>query len=65
MRWHVTATHSSDALGFPATNRQVAFRGMTMLEFKDGRVVEGVGQLESGRTAAIVGRLTVELVRGA
>ena len=41
VRWHVTATHSTDALGFPASNRKVAFRGMTWLEFKDGRVVKG------------------------
>ena len=40
-RWHVTATHTSDALGFPASNRKVAFRGMTWLEFKDGRIVLG------------------------
>ena len=40
-RWHVTATHTGDALGFPATNRKVAFRGMTWLEFKDGRIVRG------------------------
>ena len=40
-RWHVTATHTGAALGFPATNRKVAFRGMTWLEFKDGRIVRG------------------------
>jgi steroid delta-isomerase-like uncharacterized protein len=40
-RWHVTATHTGDALGFPATQRNVAFRGMTWLEFKDGRIVRG------------------------
>ena len=40
-RWHVTATHTGDALGFPATNRKVAFRGMTWLEFQDGRIVRG------------------------
>jgi steroid delta-isomerase-like uncharacterized protein len=41
IRWHVTATHSGDALGFPATERRVSFRGMTWLEFKDGRIVRG------------------------
>jgi steroid delta-isomerase-like uncharacterized protein len=40
-RWHVTATHTGDTLGFPATNRKVSFRGMTWLEFKDGRIVRG------------------------
>ena len=41
VRWHVTATHTGDALGFPATGRRVSFRGMTWLEFKDGRIVRG------------------------
>ena len=41
VRWHVNATHTGDGLGFPPTNRRVSFRGMTWLEFKDGRVVRG------------------------
>ena len=40
-RWHVIATHKGDSLGFPASNRQVAFRGLTWLEFKDGRIIRG------------------------
>lgn len=40
-RWRVTATHKGGSLGFPATNRRVAFRGMTWLEFEDGRIVRG------------------------
>jgi len=40
-RWHVTATHTGDTLGLRATNRKVAFRGMTWLEFQDGRIVQG------------------------
>ena len=41
VRWHVSATHMGDALGIPATNRQVSFRGLTWLEFEDGRIVLG------------------------
>jgi steroid delta-isomerase-like uncharacterized protein len=41
VRWHVDATHTGDGLGFPASNRRVSFRGMTWLEFKDGRIVRG------------------------
>lgn len=40
-RWHVTGTHTGAALGFPASNQRVAFRGMTWLEFKDGRIIRG------------------------
>jgi steroid delta-isomerase-like uncharacterized protein len=41
VRWHGNATHKGDGLGIPATNRQVSFRGMTWLEFSEGRVVLG------------------------
>ena len=41
VRWHVNATHKGDGLGIPATNRQVSFRGITWLEFSEGRIVLG------------------------
>jgi steroid delta-isomerase-like uncharacterized protein len=41
VRWHVDATHTGDAPGLPATNRSVSFRGMSWLEFKEGRIVRG------------------------
>jgi steroid delta-isomerase-like uncharacterized protein len=41
IRWSVTATHTGDSLGIPATHRQVKFRGMTWMEFKDGRLASG------------------------
>jgi steroid delta-isomerase-like uncharacterized protein len=40
-RWHVTATHRGDQLGIPASHRAVAFRGMTWLRFREGKIVEG------------------------
>ena len=41
IRWHVDGTHKGQGLGIPATDRRVHFRGMTWLEFKDGRLVLG------------------------
>lgn len=41
VRWTASATHRGEGLGMPPTNRKVAFRGMTWLEFRDGRVVRG------------------------
>ena len=41
VRWSVRATHNGDGLGVPASHRRVSFRGMTWLEFKDGRIVLG------------------------
>ena len=41
VRWHVNATHKGDSLGFPPSNRRVSFRGMTWLEFDEGRIVRG------------------------
>lgn len=37
----VVAKHVGDALGGPATGRDVAFTGITMLRVKDGRIAEG------------------------
>ncbi len=41
VRWSVTATHWGDGLGFPATGREVSFRGMTWIRFSVGKMVEG------------------------
>lgn len=41
VRWTARATHRGEGLGVPPTNRKVAFRGITWLEFRDGRVVRG------------------------
>ena len=41
VRWTASATHRGDGLGVPPTNRRVAFRGLTWLEFRDGRVFRG------------------------
>jgi steroid delta-isomerase-like uncharacterized protein len=41
VRWTATATHRGDGLGVAPTNRKVAFRGITWLEFRDGRVARG------------------------
>ena len=41
VRWHVLATHAGEGLGIPATHQRVSFRGITWLEFEDGRIVRG------------------------
>lgn len=41
VRWRAEGTHSSDALGFPATGRAVKFDGITWVRVKDGRFTEG------------------------
>jgi steroid delta-isomerase-like uncharacterized protein len=41
VRWFVTATHTGDGLGFPATGRKVSFRGMTWIRFCAGKMIEG------------------------
>jgi steroid delta-isomerase-like uncharacterized protein len=54
-RWHVTATHEGASLGFPPCNKRVTFRGMTWLEFKDGRIVRGWDSWNLGGLLAQLG----------
>ena len=41
VRWSVRATHRGRGLGIPPTQRTVSFRGITWLEFNEGRIVRG------------------------
>ena len=41
VRWTVRATHMGNGLGLTPTRRTVSFRGMTWMEFQDGRIVRG------------------------
>jgi len=40
-RWTVEATHLGDGLGVAPTGRRVAFRGMTWMEWRDGKMARG------------------------
>jgi steroid delta-isomerase-like uncharacterized protein len=48
VRWHLTASHKGDHFGFPATNRSVAFSGLTWLTFRDDQIVEGCDAWNQG-----------------
>jgi predicted ester cyclase len=41
VRWTVEATHLGEGLGMAPTSKRVAFRGMTWMEWRDGRMVRG------------------------
>ena len=49
VRWSASGTHRGSALGFPATSRPVAFRGMTWLRFAGGKIAEGWDSWNQGR----------------
>jgi steroid delta-isomerase-like uncharacterized protein len=40
LRWSSTMRHTGDALGMPATNKQLHTSGMSFVRFKDGRFAE-------------------------
>jgi steroid delta-isomerase-like uncharacterized protein len=54
VRWAATGTHLGDGLGFPATGQKVAFRGMTWIRFRDGKMVEGA---DCWNQAGLIGSL--------
>lgn len=41
VRWSAGGTHRGDQFGFPASGREVRFRGMTWMRFERERIVEG------------------------
>lgn len=41
VRWSAKGTHLGDGLGFPATGRDVSFKGMTWIRYGDGKMLEG------------------------
>lgn len=40
LRWSATMRHTGDALGMPATDKQLYTTGISMVRFKDGRFAE-------------------------
>jgi predicted ester cyclase len=44
----VTAMHTGDGLGIPATGRKVTFTGMCMVRVKDGRAIEAWNNFDFG-----------------
>jgi steroid delta-isomerase-like uncharacterized protein len=55
VRWKVRGTHTGDSLGIPPSGRQVEFTGMTMLEVKEGKIVEGWDEWDFGGLMAKLG----------
>ena len=41
VRWRAEGTHRGAGLGFPATNKRMAVRGMSWIEMRDGRLTRG------------------------
>ena len=52
VRWSARGTHQGESLGFAASNRKAAFRGMTWLRFRGGKIVEGWDAWNQGRLIA-------------
>lgn len=41
VRWRAEGKHTGDGLGFPPSDRHVSFQGMTWIQFRDGKMIEG------------------------
>ena len=49
VRWSANGTHRGESLGFPASNRPAAFRGITWMTFREGRMIRGWDSWNQGR----------------
>jgi steroid delta-isomerase-like uncharacterized protein len=49
VRWSAAGTHKGTALGLEATNAPVAFRGITWLVIRDGKIIEGWDAWNQGK----------------
>jgi steroid delta-isomerase-like uncharacterized protein len=47
LRWRATATHTGELLGIPATGKAVNMRGMDLLHFREGKIIESWGVFDS------------------
>ena len=41
VRWSAVAHHEGDLLGIKPSKKEIRFRGMTWMVFRDGKIVEG------------------------
>jgi predicted ester cyclase len=41
VRWSAQAHHEGELLGIAPSGREIRFRGMTWMVFRDGKIVEG------------------------
>jgi len=63
-RWTVTATHTGDSLGIPATNRKVKIHGMSGCRVKDGKIAEAWNlwdQIGMARQLGVLGGKAADL----
>lgn len=42
IRWRARATHLGEGLGMPPTGKRVSFRGMTWIQYRDGKMHRGL-----------------------
>jgi steroid delta-isomerase-like uncharacterized protein len=48
LRWHMTASHTGEHLGFPATGKKTALDGSSFCVIRDGRIAEGWNLMDMG-----------------
>jgi hypothetical protein len=41
LHWEASGTHKGDFAGIATTNRKIAFRGMSFVTVRDGKIAEG------------------------
>ncbi len=55
VRFTLTGTHTGDLLGAPGTGAAIDVEGITIVEFRDGQVVERWNRLDEAALLAQIG----------
>jgi steroid delta-isomerase-like uncharacterized protein len=63
LRWTMTATHTGDQLGIPASGKKVSVNGMTMVRFANGKIVEGWDNWDQLNLMKAIGAVEVPKAR--
>jgi predicted ester cyclase/DNA-binding CsgD family transcriptional regulator len=65
VQWRATGTHTGYGLGIPPSGKDVVFTGLTVFEFRDGRIMGGMDKWNRGEMIASLMQVRMDDIRAA